>query len=339
MKQQYRLFKRGEYFYAENNKTGKQESLRTSDRQEAQRLIVAKNEAANTGELTLAVGKAYLSAIDPVLFTRTWANVMTLMQQRGGESTQDRTTRALKCKAFDVIRAKPVMETSAADFLSVLSDGTSSTNHYLKLLHALALDLGWLIAGPVLSKASWPKVRSETKRAITWEEHLRIASTEQSTERKHFYEALWETGASQTDAAMFSTANVNWQENVLVYHRQKTGEKATISIGTRLQEILKTLPVEGPFFPTVSTWDSVRRAAEFYRRCKILGIVGISLHSYRYAWAERAYRLGYPERFAQAALGHSSRAVHHAYARGASVNCPALDDYARNTVAHNTVST
>jgi hypothetical protein len=35
----------------------------------------------------------------------------------------------------------------------------------------------------------------------------------------------------------------------------------------------------------------------------------------------------YPQRFAQEALGHSSRAVHEAYAKGALVICPALDEY------------
>jgi methionyl-tRNA formyltransferase len=39
----------------------------------------------------------------------------------------------------------------------------------------------------------------------------------------------------------------------------------------------------------------------------------VTLHSYRYAWAERAKTAGYPERFAQLALGHNSKAVHRAY--------------------------
>lgn len=43
------------------------------------------------------------------------------------------------------------------------------------------------------------------------------------------------------------------------------------------------------------------RATEFKQRCACLAITGISLHSYRYAWAERARRCGYPERFAQEA--------------------------------------
>jgi integrase len=69
------------------------------------------------------------------------------------------------------------------------------------------------------------------------------------------------------------------------------------------------------------------RAAEFRRRCKILKLEGVSLHSYRYAWAERAFEHGYPERFAQATLGHSSKAVHLAYAKGAKVICPSLEEY------------
>ena len=71
------------------------------------------------------------------------------------------------------------------------------------------------------------------------------------------------------------------------------------------------------------------RAKEFNRRCKGLGIAGVSLHSYRYAWAERAKTAGYPERFAQAALGHNSAAVHRAYARKAHVKLPALEEYER----------
>ena len=33
---------------------------------------------------------------------------------------------------------------------------------------------------------------------------------------------------------------------------------------------------------------------------------------FRPAWAERAKTVGYPERFAQEALGHNSKAVHRA---------------------------
>ena len=51
------------------------------------------------------------------------------------------------------------------------------------------------------------------------------------------------------------------------------------------------------------------------------------MHSYRYAWAERALKCGCPERFTQQALGHNSKAVHHAYSKHAEVTVPSLDDW------------
>jgi hypothetical protein len=49
--------------------------------------------------------------------------------------------------------------------------------------------------------------------------------------------------------------------------------------------------------------------------------------------AERAKTCGYPERFAQEALGHTSKAVHRAYAKRAQVLIPPLEDYERNMAA------
>lgn len=69
------------------------------------------------------------------------------------------------------------------------------------------------------------------------------------------------------------------------------------------------------------------RATEFRSRCRQLGIHGVTLHSYRYAWAERAKTVGYPERFAQEALGHNSKAVHRAYAKRALMKLPSLEEY------------
>jgi hypothetical protein len=42
---------------------------------------------------------------------------------------------------------------------------------------------------------------------------------------------------------------------------------------------------------------------------------------------------GMPERFAQAALGHSSKAVHRAYAKGAIMEIPCLEDMLREKAA------
>ncbi len=68
-------------------------------------------------------------------------------------------------------------------------------------------------------------------------------------------------------------------------------------------EILRDLPGSGPLFPYLRTVRAGDRSTEFHQRCVGLGIKGVSLHSYRYAWAERAKTAGYPERFAQEALG------------------------------------
>src|SRR5206468_12241911 len=96
-----------------------------------------------------------------------------------------------------------------------------------------------------------------------------------------------------------------------------------------VEEILATLPKTGPLFPYLVTVRAGDRSTEFHQRCVGLGINGVSLHSYRYAWAERAKTAGYPERFAQMALGHNSKAVHRAYARKAQVKLPALEEYER----------
>jgi integrase len=99
------------------------------------------------------------------------------------------------------------------------------------------------------------------------------------------------------------------------------------SIGTKLRALLESLPRSGNLFPDINQISTNHRAAEFRRRCRIARVQGVSLHSYRHSWAERAKVCGYPQRFAQAALGHSSRAVHEAYAKGTLIILPALDQY------------
>jgi integrase len=83
-------------------------------------------------------------------------------------------------------------------------------------------------------------------------------------------------------------------------------------------------------FPYLSRIRSGDRATEFKQRCQGLGIQGISLHSYRYVWAERALKCSFPERFAQPALGHNSKAVHPAYAKHGEVTLPSLADWKKD---------
>jgi len=199
---------------------------------------------------------------------------------------------------------------------------------YLHCLQSLALGLNWL-PWPVLPNKLWPLHRSKPKRAITAAEHQRIISTERNVERQHYYELLWEIGASQTDAASLLAENVEWKSRWLTYQRRKTGAWSCIRIGSRLEDILRRLPEQGMLFPGLGKTTVGARAAEFRRRCRILKIEGVSLHSYRYAWAERAKMVGYPERFAQEALGHKSKAWARAYSKSARVVLPALEEYER----------
>ena len=97
-----------------------------------------------------------------------------------------------------------------------------------------------------------------------------------------------------------------------------------------IEALLNRRPAAGPLFPYLCTVRAGDRATEFKQRCDGLGISGVSLHSYRYAWAEQALKCGFPERFAQQALGHNSKAVHRAYAKHAEVTVPSLDDWEKD---------
>jgi len=152
---------------------------------------------------------------------------------------------------------------------------------------------------------------------------------ETNPERQALYQLAWHLGASQSDIAHLEAENIDWESQVISFVRKKTGSIAIMRFDAELAEILRGLPPAGPLFPQLRKVRAGDRATEFKQRCEGLGIKGISLHSYRYAWAERAKKAGYPERFAQEALGHNSKAVHRAYARKARVELPALSDYER----------
>ena len=121
------------------------------------------------------------------------------------------------------------------------------------------------------------------------------------------------------------------------YARQKTGSQAIIRFGNEVAQILEDRPGAGLLFPQIFSWKESDRAKAFIRRRKIVGVSGVSPHSYRYAWAERAKIAGYPERYAQMALGHNSKAVHRAYAKRAQVLLPALENYERGAQEANVI--
>ena len=302
------------------------------DEAEAATKLNALNEAVRTPMLNRKLGLAYLSAADPKLGTRTWEEAMTAYTERPmKDSSQERSTRAFRSDAFDPIRSLVINETRPEDFFRVFTAPRhESALHYLRRLQNFTLDMGWLIV-PVIPKRLWPPANPRDHRAITKEEHSRIIEAESNNpERQAYYEMLWLTGGAQSDIANLTRENVHDELRLLVYHRMKLrmdAPESRLRIGPSLEALLEKLPQSGPLFPTIRTSDASARAAEFWRRYTLLGIKGVSLHSYRYAWSERAAEAGYPERYAMAALGHGSKAVHRAYARKARPEIPSLEEY------------
>jgi integrase len=208
--------------------------------------------------------------------------------------------------------------------------------------------MDWLLK-PVIPRLQWPRPIFKPKRAITFEEHHQIIEAEAAAarrnqgsrnsaqphydERRDFYELLWHTGAAQSDAAFLNAEDIDWNQRTICYSRKKLQSRgssiapALIRFGEEVATILKRRPNAGPLFPYLRTVRACDRATEFKQRCEGLKIELVTLHSYRYSWAERALKCGFPERFAQQALGHNSKAVHHAYSKRAEVTVPSLDDW------------
>jgi integrase len=332
MKTRYRLFQRNSgIFFVQDNVAGKQESLKTRDKAAAQRIFNVKNEAFLQPAMNLQIAQVYLQHADPALAARTWQHVVETMISTKSGNNLLRWNGAVKDKALDQIRQRKLLETTAEHFLAVLKAGSVSTNVYLRRIHNYAVNMHWL-PWPVLPKPNWPMVRHGEKRAITFEEHQKIIARELNPATRAYYELLWHLGGAQSDIATLTAGDINWKDRTIAYRRHKTGVMSLISFGDEIAGILKKLPESGELFPALARIHERHRAKMFIKRLATVGISGVSLHSYRYAWAERAQEAGYPERFAMVALGHSSKAVHRAYAKKAQVKLPSLEEYEKKIV-------
>jgi integrase len=329
MNERYKLIQRGERggtFYCKDTETKLRHSLEIKDREAAERIVQHRNEALKNPQINHRIGMAYLSAVDPKLVTRTWEDVMQDIIQDKTGPTLKRWQSAIKDPAFHFIKAKVVVTTLPDDLTAVLRAGTVSTNVYLRRLQKHCLDMGWLPV-PVLPKKKFPKIKHKEKRAITWDEHCRIINRESNPERRDFYELCWHFGGSQTDIATLHGEDIDYKKHSYAYGRKKTGNLGGMRIGDKAWEVIQRRLRTGPLFPYLITVREADRATEFKQRCDGLGIHGVTLHSYRYAWAERSADSGYPERYAQRVLGQNSKMVHRAYAKKARKQLPSLEEY------------
>ena len=331
MKTRYRLIRRGirgNAFYCVDTKTGKRNSLHTSNEDEAQQIIAAKNQSERQPLLNLQIAKAYLAGTDNGITQRTWQHAIEALTNTKQDANKERWLRVVKDQALLPLLPQVIIETKGEFILKILQAGTVSTNVYLRRLHNFCVDMNWL-PWPLVPKRQWPEVRFKEKRGITLAEHEAIVARENNPERKAFYKLAWHLGASQSDLANLDAEDVDWENHVISYARRKTGSIAIMRFDEDMAEILKDLPGNGSLFPYLQSVRAGDRATEFKQRCLGLGIKGVTLHSYRYAWAERAKTAGYPERFAQVNLGHNSRAMTRAYSRKAPVEMPSLGEYER----------
>lgn len=333
MKTRYRLFlRRKSVYYAFDNTDKTYTTLKTKDKKEAVRLLVAMNEAGQQPAMNLSLARVYLRHSDPLVAERTWQHVLNEIILIKSGPTQVRWKSAAKDKAFDLIRGRILIETQGEHLLAVLRAGSVSTNAFLRKIHNFAVDMNWLPA-TVIPRRQWPAIHYKEKRAITFEEHQKVLAAEVNPERKALYQLCWHLGASQGDIASLKGEDVDWIDNTVSFVRKKTGVPVLVHLGGEALDLFKDLPAEGALFPYLSRVRAGDRATEFASRCRQLDIKGVTLHSYRYAWAERAKTVGYPERFAQEALGHNSKAVHRAYAKRALMKIPSLEDYEQRAAA------
>src|ERR1022692_4372213 len=250
MKTKYTLFRRSGIYYSQDAATGQQKSLRTRDQTEALQLINARNEAHRQPVLNLHLARAYLTASDPAFVERTWQSVMEQLQSRGKDSSRTRYANVFKSSAFDGLRNKRLLETTADDFLAVFKDGKVSIVYFLKRLHNFALSLGW-IALPVVAPYLWPKYEAKDRRGLTPDEQQSVLAIEKKAEWKFLLELLWETGAAQGDAAAMTAEDVDWQSRTITYFRAKTGCGRSSRSARRWKECC----------------SSCRRPAHFSRSC------------------------------------------------------------------------
>jgi len=104
MQNRFTLFRRGNVFYSEDRATGQQKSLQTRHEAEAQRIIQAKNDSVKLPQMNLVMAKTDLSAQDPKMITRTWADVMERFYNRSNDSTRMRHGRVVRTKPMQFLK-------------------------------------------------------------------------------------------------------------------------------------------------------------------------------------------------------------------------------------------
>ena len=119
-------------------------SLKTKDKAQAERLLLAMNEAGKQPAINLSLARVHLKHSEPMVCQRSWQHVMDEIIKLKTGPSRDRWVSAAKDRAFDSIRKRVLIETQAEHLLEAMKQGTVSTNVYMRRLHNFAVDMNWL---------------------------------------------------------------------------------------------------------------------------------------------------------------------------------------------------
>lgn len=121
MKKRFRLTHRGErggQFYCVDSETGKRFSLKTKDRDAAEQVVLAKNQALRQTTLNLQIAKAYLAGSDNGVNTRTWHLAIDALTNTKLGANKDRWERAAEDPALMSLLSLVIIETEAEALLA-----------------------------------------------------------------------------------------------------------------------------------------------------------------------------------------------------------------------------
>lgn len=322
----YRLWNRKGVWYACNRQTAKPQSLQTRNESEAhERLNVLNRGAVGRQEARAKMGFwAKMAGYDHT--DKTWQDAMDSCAGRShlDPATSKRLASCFRSKRFDKLRIKRICETLPDDLDELLACGKPSIVKNLRTLHTEAVRRR-LLYSPLIHPRQVRVMRLKDPRATTIEEHQRIMDRAKTEERRLYYQLLWHTGASQSDCANFRAEDFCKVRRDLHYNRAKTANECRLEFTQEVFALLDQLPKRGFLFPSIQKESESQRGTVFRRACGSLQINGITLHSYRYAFAERCRLNGITVEEAMAAMGLKSFAVYHSYAKGAKIICRPVD--------------
>lgn len=116
----------------------------TSNEDQAQQIIQAKNQSLRQWVLNGHIAKAYLAGSDNGINTRTWQQAIEALINTKQDANKEHWMRVAKDAALTPLLPKVIIETQAELLLRVLNSDTVSTNVHLRRLHNFCVDRDWL---------------------------------------------------------------------------------------------------------------------------------------------------------------------------------------------------